>query len=273
MEPWRERLTQFGLNSLLAIPFTPDGQRAVLAVYCRRSLGFDEATVQRLETITKEAEFGVSHARVVRRLETTLDETIAALGQMTEASDSYFTGHQIRVGSLSSRLAAMIALQYGLDDKMVKLIRQSGEVHDIGRIAIPSAILTKVEKLSALELDIVKRHTVVGHQILSKTGLPWPVAQVALEHHERMDGSGYPQGMIAGEICLAARIVAVADMIESVTNDRPYRPGITIEKALEQITRDAVTLYDADVVKACVSVFESGFVFQSISPLDFTPVG
>jgi PAS domain S-box-containing protein len=259
--PWRERASQFGLTSCVAIPFAPGARRAVLAIYDRHIFAFDETTVQGLEEIAREAEFGIAHVLSTKRLEAALDGTIAALARMTETRDPYTAGHQLRVGSLGSSLGAAIATQHGLDAKMIELVRQSGEVHDIGKIAVPAEILSRPGRLSSLEFELVKRHTLVGYDILSQASLPWPIAEVALQHHERMDGSGYPNGLLGGDIILPARIIAVADVVEAMTQHRPYRPGLGIDIALAEVTAGAGTLFDADVVKSCLAVFEAGFTF------------
>ena len=259
---WRERAAQFGLGSCIAIPFTPGGRRAVLAIYWH-AFTFDEVTVQGLEAIAREAEFGVGHVHSMSQLAAALDGTLAALGQMTENRDPYTAGHQIHVGALGSSIAAAIATEHGLDLKMIELIRQSGDVHDIGKIAVPSEILTKPGRLSPLEFEMVKQHTLVGYDILSRASLPWPIAEVAVQHHERLDGSGYPNGLLGDQIILPARIIAVADVVEAMTQHRPYRPGLGIDKALAEVTEGAGTRFDADVVKCCLAVFEAGFTFEA----------
>jgi PAS domain S-box-containing protein len=264
-EPWRERASQFGLGSCIAIPFTPGGRKAVLNIYDRHIFAFDEVTVQGLEALARESEFGITHVHSIKKLEAALDGTLAALGQMTETRDPYTAGHQLHVGSLGASLGAAIATQYGLDIEMIELIRQSGDVHDIGKIAVPSEILTKPGRLSPLEFEMVKRHTVVGYDILSKASLPWPIAEVALQHHERLDGSGYPYGIPDGEIILPARIIAVADVVEAMTQHRPYRPALGLDKALAEVSAGAGSLFDADVVKSCIAVFEAGFTFANPS--------
>ena len=264
-EPWRERASQFGLGSCIAIPFAPGGRKAVLSIYDRHIFAFDELTIQGLEALVRQSEFGIAHVHSMKKLEAALDGTLAALGQMTETRDPYTAGHQLHVGSLGASLGAAIATQHGLDIEMIELIRQSGEVHDIGKIAVPSEILTKPGRLSPLEFEMVKRHTVVGYEILSKASLPWPIAEVALQHHERLDGSGYPYGIPASEIILPARIIAVADVVEAMTQHRPYRPGLGLDKALAEVSAGAGTLFDADVVKSCIAVFEAGFTFTNPS--------
>lgn len=258
-EPWRERAAQHGLASKVAIPMQIENHRAVLTVYDRHVFAFDETTVRGLEQIVRETEFGLAHMTSMKQLSTALDGTLAALGQMTETRDPYTSGHQTDVGALG----AAIAMQLGLDSKMVQLTRQSGDVHDIGKIAIPSEILTKPGRLSPLEFEMVKTHTLVGYEILSKASLPWPMAEVALQHHERLDGSGYPNGLLGDEIILPARIIAVADVVEAMAHHRPYRPGLGLDVALAEVTEGAGTRFDADVVKCCLAVFEAGFTFGS----------
>jgi len=258
-EPWRERAATFGLTSVVAIPCTPEGRRLTLNVYDRHIFAFDETTVQGLEMIARESEFGVARLRSAQQVAAALDGTLAALGQMTESRDPYTEGHQVYVGLLG----AAIATHLGLEARMVKLIRQSGEVHDIGKIAIPAEILTRPGKLTALEFEMLKSHTTVGSDILSKASLPWPIAEVAEQHHERLNGSGYPHGLVADEINLPSRIIAVSDVVEAMTHHRPYRSALGLDKALAEVTAGAGTLYDAQVVESCLAVFEAGFTFES----------
>jgi PAS domain S-box-containing protein len=258
-EQMRERAAQFGLGSCLAIPFYPGGRRAVLALYTRQTYSTSPSRLKGLEDIAREVEFGISHMDSVDRLAMALDGTLNALSQMTEFRDPYTAGHQLHVGSLG----AAIATQLGLESRLIQVVRQSGEVHDIGKIAVPSEILTKPGRLSPLEFEMVKRHTLVGYDILSKASLPWPIAEVALRHHERLDGSGYPNGLLGSEIILPVRIIAVADVVEAMTQHRPYRPGLGIDKALAEVTEGAGIRFDADVVKACLAVFEAGFTFEA----------
>jgi HD-GYP domain-containing protein (c-di-GMP phosphodiesterase class II) len=256
-EMWRDRAEKYGLRACIAIPSNLDDQRAVLAVYDRHIHAFDAMGVKGLEDIAREVEFGIEHLRSLRSLEKALEGTLAALSQMTETRDPYTAGHQSHVG----RLSAAIARQMGQDDKMVALIGQSGEVHDIGKITIPTEILTRPGRLSALEFEMVKQHPVVGYEILTKASLPWPIADVALQHHERMDGSGYPSGLPGSDIVIPARIVAVADVVDAMFHRRPYREGLGLDGALAEIARGAGTLYDADVAAACQRVFHEGFTF------------
>jgi putative nucleotidyltransferase with HDIG domain len=206
-----------------------------------------------------EVEFAVAHVSAVADTETALNGTIAALSQMTETRDPYTSGHQFSVGSLSEA----IARRMGLDSVLCKLIRQSGELHDVGKIAIPVEILTRPGAISKLEFDLIKTHPVVGADILAKAHLPWPIVDVALQHHERMDGSGYPFGLKGEDVIMPARIVAVADVVEAMSQRRPYRPALGRERALAEILRGSGTLYDPDVVTTCLEVFTDGFEFDA----------
>jgi len=262
-DPWTARAEEFNLRSVVALPFDPGGQRGVLAIFDHHTYAFDERAVRDLENIAREAEFCVSHVLALRGLESALAGTINALSQMTETRDPYTAGHQIHVGSLSRAIAA----QLDLDEELVNLIALSGEVHDIGKIAVPAEILTRPGRLSDLEYEMVKRHTTVGAGILADASLPWPLAEVALRHHERLDGSGYPDGLAGDEIILPVRIVSVADVVEAMTQHRPYRPALGLEIALEEIQRGAGTIYDSHVVNACLTLFREGFAFEKKSLL------
>jgi len=254
--PLAERL---GFNSLAATPFAYGDETGVLTLCSPHHHAFDELAARGLEVIAGEIEFAISHMRSVRELARALDGTLAALGQMTESRDPYTEGHQLGVGDL----AAAIAARLGMDSRMVQLVRQSGEVHDIGKIVVPSEILTRPGRLTGPEFEIVKTHTLVGSDILSRASLPWPIATVALQHHERLDGSGYPYGLVGDAISLSARIIAVADVVEAMTKHRPYRPGLGLDEALAEVTRGVGTLFDAEVVRACLDIFNEGFTFPS----------
>lgn len=178
---------------------------------------------------------------------------------MAEARVPYTAGHQIHVGTLS----ASIASQLGLDERLVALIRQCGELHDVGKISVLAEVSTRPGKLNSIEFEIVKTHTTVGYEILAKASLPWPIAEVALRRHERMDESGYPPGLRGDDIMLPARIVAVADVVEAMAQHRPYRPARGLPKELEEITQGDGMTFGAEVVRACRTVFDGGFEFSS----------
>lgn len=256
-EPWRTLTDDMGIASSIAIPLTLGSSTYVLGLYQRYAGAFDESTVQGLEEIAREIEFGLAHIHSVEETASALSGTISALAHMTETRDPYTAGHQAHVGSLGEE----IALRMGIEPKLVTLIRHSGELHDVGKIAIPAEILTRPGRLSDVEFELVKRHPIVGSEILSRASLPWPIAEVALQHHERLNGSGYPSGLKGDEICLPARIIAVADVVEAMSQHRPYRAALGLEVALDEVRRGAGSLFDADVVAACVDAFKDGFNF------------
>ena len=259
MAPWRDRVIRHGLRSSAVIPFSPGGERAVLAVYSRHRNDFDELTVSGLENVAHEIERVIAHGTSVLELAAALSGTLTALARITEARDPYTAGHQSRVGSL----AATIAGRLGLEATLVDRILGAGAVHDVGKVALSSEILIKPGRLTDLEYRMIKRHSLIGYQILAEASLPWPIPDVALQHHERLNGSGYPHGLTGEDIILPARIVAVADVVEAMSNHRPYRPAIGLERALDQVASNAKTLYDADVVRHCLAIFEDGFQFPA----------
>jgi HD-GYP domain-containing protein (c-di-GMP phosphodiesterase class II) len=165
--------------------------------------------------------------------------------------DPYTAGHQIR----SADLARAIAKEMELPQDKIDGIRLAGSIHDIGKLSIPAEILSKPSKLTNLEISLIKEHSLIGYEMLKNVESPWPLAQIVYQHHERMDGSGYPQGLKGDEILMEARIMAVADVVESMASHRPYRPALGIEAALKEIEKNKGILYDADVVNACLRLF------------------
>jgi PAS domain S-box-containing protein/putative nucleotidyltransferase with HDIG domain len=196
------------------------------------------------------------------RLRKALRATVESISMTVEMKDPYTSGHQRRVADL----ARAIATEMGLSADRQDFIRTASTIHDIGKIAIPSDILSKPTKLTDLEFNLIKTHAQSGYNILKDIEFPWPVADVVLQHHERMDGSGYPQGLKGDDILLEARILAIADVVEPIASHRPYRPAQGINLALEEISRNKGTLYDADVVDACLKLFrEKGYTLVLIN--------
>lgn len=188
-----------------------------------------------------------------------LQETISALAAAAEMRDPYTGGHQRRV----AELAAAIATEMGLDENRIQGITIGAAIHDIGKIAIPSELLTRSGRLSTAEFALIKEHARTGSEILGDIEFLWPIRDMVLHHHERLDGSGYPDGLEADEIILDTRIVAVSDVVEAMSSHRPYRPALGIEAALAEVRRGAGRLYDADVVAACIAVLDDGFTFTA----------
>jgi PAS domain S-box-containing protein/putative nucleotidyltransferase with HDIG domain len=198
----------------------------------------------------------------LQQLRLTLAGTVQALGRMAEMRDPYTAGHQQRV----AQLAGAIAARMGLPAEAVELIRLAALVHDIGKIGIPVELLTKPGRLAAHELELIRTHTTVGHEILCEAHLHQGIADIARQHHERLDGSGYPDGLEGTAIRREARIIAVADTVEAMASHRPYRPSKGIDEALSEIFRQRGRHYDPDAVDACIQLFRvGGFAFTEDS--------
>jgi len=185
------------------------------------------------------------------QLRASLIGTIVAVSRAVEARDPYTAGHQQRV----ARIAREIAQEMGLDSRLIDGLRMGATIHDIGKIHLPAEILSKPTKLSEMELELIKTHAQIGYEILKDVPFPWPVADIAHQHHERLDGTGYPRGLKSDEICLEARIVAVADVVEAMASHRPYRPALGIDAALEEIETHRGQWYDPAAVDACLKLF------------------
>ncbi len=182
--------------------------------------------------------------------------TVDALSLMMDQRDPYTAGHQQRVGEIAGEIAA----EMGLDANTQRGLRVAGALHDVGKIAVPTEILGKPGHISAIEMAIIQTHAQEGYEVLKGINFPWPIAEVARQHHERIDGSGYPRNLKGDEILLEARILAVADVVEAMSSDRPYRPGLGIDKALAEIEQGRATAYDANAVDACLRLFrEKGY--------------
>ena len=196
---------------------------------------------------------------LLQNLTTAVEGTIHTLAATTEVRDPYTAGHQKRV----TELAVTIATTMGLDSGQIEGIRMAGTIHDLGKVRVPAEILSKPGKITDLEYEMIKTHPQVGYDLLKGIDFPWPLAQIVLQHHERIDGSGYPQGLKGDEIMIEAKILAVADVVEAMASHRPYRPALGIEKALGQIKKDRGILFDPEIVDACLKGFEKGFKFTT----------
>ncbi len=185
------------------------------------------------------------------KLRTSLIDSITALASTVEMRDPYTAGHQRRV----AQLAIAIARELHLSKEQIEGIQLAGVVHDVGKIKIPAEILSKPGRLTPLEFELIKQHAQSGYEILKSIDFPWPIAQIVLQHHERLNGSGYPQALKSDQILLEAKIIAVADVVESMTSHRPYRPGLGIDAALQEIALNKGKLYDPETVEACIRLF------------------
>ncbi|MFH1044651.1 MAG: PAS domain S-box protein, partial [Pseudomonadota bacterium] len=198
--------------------------------------------------------------RHIEQLRTAFMSTVEVATTLSEMRDPYTAGHERRVGAI----AVAIGAELGFDEQRIEGLRVAGFLHDIGKITIPSEILSKPGKLSPIEFQLIQRHAQASYDVLKDVKFPWPVAEVALQHHERMDGSGYPQGLKGEAILLEARIAAVADVVEAMSSHRPYRAGLGIDKALAEIERGRGSVYDPVVADACLKMFrEKGYAIPA----------
>lgn len=195
----------------------------------------------------------------VGKLRQTVEATVQALVVTSEKRDPYTAGHQHRV----SKLAVAIARRMDFDEDSLESIRVAGLLHDLGKIYIPAEILSKPARLTDMEFGLMKSHPEVGYEILRGVPFPWPIAEYVCQHHERLDGAGYPHGLEGDDILPEARILAVADVVEAMSSHRPYRAALGLEAALDEVRKGRGTLYDPAVVDACLVLFERGdFSFE-----------
>ena len=194
----------------------------------------------------------------LKKLRTAMESIVGALVLAIEKKDPYTSGHQKRVATF----AGAVAKEMGLPQDQLDGVRMAAMIHDIGKNAIPGQILSKPAKLGKLEMEMIKEHPQLGYDILKGIEFPWPVAQMVLQHHERIDGSGYPQGLLGDAIYLGAKILGVADVVEAMASHRPYRASLGLDKAMEEISKNSGILYDPDVVDAGLKLIrEKGFEF------------
>ncbi|MBU3639550.1 HD domain-containing phosphohydrolase [Polynucleobacter sp. AP-RePozz3-80-G7] len=274
---WRERAKEFGIRSAIGCPI-PDGITGmpfgVLMVYSKVPNTFGSSEVQLFESLAKEIGFGLRsierqhklddqiHEKELmqERLATALRATIEAMSKTMEWRDPYTAGHQKRVASI----AMAIGRQLGWDNERIQAIYMAAMVHDIGKMAVPSEILTKPSRLTDLEMQMVQGHVEAGYQILKDIPFPWPIADMVRQHHERLDGSGYPMGLKDKQISQEGRVLAVADTIEAMATHRPYRPAKGLNSAMDEIQAEAGIKLDTKVVEAAFKLLENGNELQKI---------
>jgi len=192
-------------------------------------------------------------------LRKSINGIVHAMALTVETRDPYTSGHQVRV----AKLATMIAREMNISQDQIDGINMAAEIHDIGKMSVPAEILSKPSRLSDIEYELIKIHPEAGYNIIKDIEFPWPIATMVLQHHERMDGSGYPKGLKGEEILPETRILSVADVVEAIASHRPYRPAYGIDVALEEISNMKGILYDAAGVDACLRLFnEKGFKFE-----------
>lgn len=222
-------------------------KRAAELVIANKELAF-----QNEEKEKRAAELVVAN----KYLHDALMNTVRVAMFLGELRDPYTAGHERRVAELSVAISA----ELGFDEHRQEGMRVAGYLHDVGKMVIPAEILSKPGKLNAIEYSLIQAHAQTGHDVLKSVNFPWPIAEVALQHHERIDGTGYPQGLKGEDILIEARILAVADVVEAMSSHRPYRAALGIDKALAEIERGRATAYDADAVDAALKLFrKKGF--------------
>ena len=273
---WRVRARDYGIRSAVGCPI-PDGDGhpyGVLLVYSKVPNAFGDSEVKLFEALAKEIGFGMRSIDRQQRLDDQIHEkqvaqeslasalmaTIEAMGKTMEWRDPYTSGHQKRVALLSKALAQKL----GWERDQVQALYMAALVHDIGKVAVPSEILTKPAHLTALEMQLVQGHVESGYQILKDIPFPWLIAEMVHQHHERLDGSGYPRGLKGNEICLEAKILGVADTLESMSTHRPYRAALGLQAAINELQTQSGIKFDAEIVKVAVDLMESGWLAENI---------
>lgn len=268
-KPWAERARKHGLASIIAVPLRSRGQiNGVLAVYANVTDAFGPEEVKLFEELADDIGFGIDSRRTraayeqsllererhAGQLQATLEQAIGALAATLEKRDPYTAGHERRV----SDLAVAIGRRLGLDEHRLHGLRLAGYIHDIGKVQIPSELLSKPSKLSAVEFELIKQHAEAGYDIIKDIAFPWPIADMVWQHHECLDGSGYPRGLKGEQLLLESKILAVADIVEAMSSHRPYRPALGSDPALEQITKLRGSKLDPAAVDACLYLFREG---------------
>jgi PAS domain S-box-containing protein/putative nucleotidyltransferase with HDIG domain len=240
---------------------TPDGIRLLISdkIPYRDKKGKVTGVIGFAKDITVQRKAEQKLQLTYQRLKKTMDAAIDTMSKIIEAKDPYTSGHQHRV----CQLAVPLARELGLPEDKVEGIRIASLIHDIGKIGLPTEILSKPSKLTDIEFNLIKGHSQIGYNILKSIDFSYPIAQIVLQHHERLNGSGYPNNLKGDEIMLEARIIGIADVVEAMSSFRPYRPALGIDKALEEISKNKGTLYDPEVVDACLKLFkEKEFKFK-----------
>jgi hypothetical protein len=260
-EPWREHVLQHGTGTVVALPLKCSGRCVgVLCICAAEVLHIAEAEVRFLENMAEDLAFGIASLRDraarehdANRLHDGMVATIQAMATTLEMRDAYTAGHQRRVAALARALARKL----GHGEDFADGVFLAALVHDLGKIQVPAEILSKPTRLSPIELALVKTHSQAGYDILKDIDFAWPIAEVVYQHHERLDGTGYPRGLHGDAILPQARILAVADTVEAMATHRPYRPALGVEAALQAIASARGKQFDAAVVDACIALFRA----------------
>lgn len=266
MKPWQKLAADRGYLSSSAFPLVCNGQAiGALTIYAAVIDPFTVKEIALLEELAADLAYGIgslrlseSHAQSRKRLELSLEATVQSIAATLELRDSYTAGHQRRV----SELAVAIAGEMGMSESDIHGLQLAASIHDLGKIQVPAEILVKPCRLDEYEYKLIQRHPQAGYDILKGIDFPWPIAELVRQHHEHLDGSGYPRGLVDADILPGAKILAIADVVEAMSSHRPYRPALGVEAALDEISRHKGTYFDPVAVDVCIRLFrEKGFAF------------
>lgn len=265
--PWREEALKRGYHSTIALPFKVSNETmACLSLFGSRIDVWSLPERQLLQEIAGDIGFGIEALRTAvakleyqEKLRESLEKTIQVIADTGDERDAYTGGHQRRVANICSRIAA----ELGLPADRIHGLHLAATIHDLGKIGIPAEILSKPRRLTALEYGLIKEHAIIGFNILKDVSFPWPIAEIIVQHHERIDGTGYPFGVMGESLLLESKILAVADVVEAMASHRPYRPALGIEAALDEISSQRGVTLDEQVVDACLRVFHvHGYIIE-----------
>lgn len=256
---WRQRALDRGYLSAASAPIRVDGETlGAITLYATEPGFFNDEELELIGRLASALGFAIAalhtakaRDRYQRDLRASLEQTIAVIADTVGQRDPYTAGHERRVADLCVNIARIL----GLDEERVQGLRLAASIHDLGKIGVPSEILSKPGRLTPIQYSLLKEHAQLGYEIIRNVPFPWPIADIVRQHHERLDGSGYPQGLKGDELLLESRILAVADVVESMMTHRPYRPSRGGDTALEEILNGRGILYDAESAEACVHLF------------------
>ncbi len=259
MLPWRDEALKRGYRSSIAVPFKlPSGRMACLTLYSAKEDIWSTPERKLLQEIAADMAYGIAalqtaaaNLRYQISLRDSLEQTIQVIAAAVDERDSYTAGHQRRVADLCTA----ISTELGLSADRIHGLHLAASIHDLGKLGLPAEILAKPRRLSTLEFGLIKEHSTIGFNILKDVSFPWPIAKIIIQHHERIDGSGYPAGLKGDELLMESKILSVADVVEAMASHRPYRAALGIEAALQEITTKRGIAFDADVVDACLRIF------------------
>ncbi len=273
---WHDLAKKYGIRSAIACPIADGAGHpfGVLVVYSAVPNAFGPEEAKLFESLAHELSFGLRaierqhqlddqiHQKelVQERLAGALKATIEAMSRTMEWRDPYTAGHQKRVALISSAIAKKL----GLNNEQIEALYMAAMVHDLGKVAVPAEILTKPSRLTDLEMQMVQGHAESGYHILKDIPFPYPIAEMVYQHHERLDGSGYPRGLVGDAICLEARILAVADTIEAMATHRPYRPGRGLHTAMSEVMVEAGSKLDQRIADAAFELYQDGKTLHDI---------